>query len=86
MLRASGAGAYSQGIACPSPSPHELGADEALVRATVRSVLTGALWHPGRVPQELACRAFTCRAGAAAASLGILRRCRRWVGSRSGRR
>ena len=52
MLRASGAGAYSQGIACPSPSPHELGADEALVRATVRSVLTGALWHPARRAQE----------------------------------
>ena len=79
MLRASGAGAYSQGIACPSPSPHELGADEALVRATVRSVLTGALWHP-------AWRAQDGVVGASTATLGILRRCRRWVGSRSGRR
>ena len=44
MSRASGAGAYSHGIACPSPIPHEDGAAASL-RVTARSVLTRPLWH-----------------------------------------
>ena len=44
MSRASGAGAYSHGIAWPSPMPHEVGAGTSR-RVTARSVLTRPLWH-----------------------------------------
>src|SRR5690349_23290094 len=52
MSRASGAGAYSQGMACPSPNPQLLGraSGAATTLVSVRSGMDGIMSPPVREP------------------------------------